>query len=107
MTTVLPPRATTTAAPRPGTLASAIATLSDEERALLEFESANPVNGQAKNRVILSTFGMPVRRYYHLLLRVIESPAAMNEYPEVVNRCLRDETLQASETLWGRTHSTI
>jgi hypothetical protein len=110
MTAVLPSRQTSAtrsapAAPRPGTLASAIQTLSDADRAVLEFELANPENGQAKNRLILSTFSMPVRRYYHLLLRIIESPAAMDEFPQVVSRCLRDERLQADETLWGRMHA--
>lgn len=108
MTAILPSRTTatsTSSAPRPGTLASAIATLSDSDRAILEFELANPDNGQAKNRVILSTFGMPVRKYYQLLMRAVEAPAAMNEFPEVVNRCLREQALQSNETLWGRTHA--
>ncbi|WBU37936.1 DUF3263 domain-containing protein [Homoserinibacter sp. YIM 151385] len=105
MTAVLP----TTTAPiqtaRPGTLASAQPVLAELDRRILDFEVENPVNGQAKNRLILSTFSMPVRRYFHLLQRVIETPMAMEEYPQVVARCLRDPRLQADETLWGRAHA--
>lgn len=104
MTAVLPTPTTNPAAARPGTLASAQPTLSADERRILDFELENPQNGQAKNRLILSTFSMPVRRYYHLLQRIVESPVAMLEYPQVVNRCLRDPQMMAEETLWGRMH---
>ncbi|QDZ14749.1 DUF3263 domain-containing protein [Humibacter ginsenosidimutans] len=63
--------------------------LSDRDRAVLDFEARGWKHAGAKEQAIRSQFGLSAARYYQLLGRVIESPAALVHDPMLVRRLQR------------------
>jgi hypothetical protein len=65
------------------------AELSDRDRAILEFERRWWKHAGAKEQAIRDQFGLSAARYYQVLGRVIESPAALVHDPMLVRRLQR------------------
>jgi hypothetical protein len=63
--------------------------LSDRDRAILEFERRWWEHAGAKEQAIRDQFGLSAARYYQVLGRVIESPAALVHDPMLVRRLQR------------------
>lgn len=63
--------------------------LSDVDRQLLEFEARSPRRPGIKEDAIRQQLGLTPMRYYYRLDRLIDSPAALREYPQLVNRLAR------------------
>ncbi|PZU36694.1 MAG: DUF3263 domain-containing protein [Microbacterium sp.] len=67
--------------------------LTDDERAILAFEGEWLRHAGAKEQAIRSDLGLAPARYYQLLGRLIDSPAALAHDPMLVRRLrrLRDQ----------------
>jgi hypothetical protein len=65
------------------------AEFSDRDRAILEFERRWWKHAGAKEQAIRDQFGLSAARYYQVLGRVIESPAALVHDPMLVRRLQR------------------
>ncbi|NNC11664.1 DUF3263 domain-containing protein [Planctomonas sp. JC2975] len=63
--------------------------LSERDRAVLEFERRWWKHAGAKEQAIRDQFGLSAARYYQVLGRVIESPAALVHDPMLVRRLQR------------------
>lgn len=63
--------------------------LSERDRAVLEFERRWWKHAGAKEQAIRDQFGLSSARYYQVLGRVIESPAALVHDPMLVRRLQR------------------
>lgn len=63
--------------------------LSAQQRAILEFEEANPGHSRGKEDEIRAQFGHSPARYYQILGNLIESPVALVESPMLVGRLQR------------------
>lgn len=77
--------------------------LSDRDRALLDFESRWDAHGAAKEEAIRRELGLAPARYYQLLERVIDAPEAAAVDALLVHRLrrLRDASLRAREARSG------
>jgi hypothetical protein len=71
--------------------------LSDEHRALLEFERDWPIGRAGKDEAIRTQFGLTPARYYQVLGFVIETEPALKYDPLLVTSLLRarDHRLRA------------
>jgi hypothetical protein len=69
--------------------------LSDDERALLEFEKQWWRHAGAKEQAIRDRFDLSATRYYQLLNELLDRPAALAHDPALVKRLRR---LRASRT---------
>lgn len=59
--------------------------LSETETALLEFETEHHAEGPGpKDAAIRAEFGISPRTYYQRLNRLIEKPAALAEFPQLI-----------------------
>lgn len=74
--------------------------LSDRDRMLLQFEERWPRHTGTKESAILNELDMRVPRYYQLLGRIIEDPAALAAEPMLVHRLLRARAAKS----WARAH---
>lgn len=63
--------------------------LTERDRAVLEFERRWWKHAGAKEQAIRDQFGLSAARYYQVLGRVIESPAALVHDPMLVRRLQR------------------
>ena len=63
--------------------------MTDDERALLEFEERHPRDGGRKLDAIRAQFDVSAARYYQLLFRVAALPEAAEQYPMLVKRIQR------------------
>ncbi|WP_240977647.1 DUF3263 domain-containing protein [Planctomonas sp. JC2975] len=63
--------------------------MSERDRAVLEFERRWWKHAGAKEQAIRDQFGLSAARYYQVLGRVIESPAALVHDPMLVRRLQR------------------
>lgn len=63
--------------------------LSELEKQILVFERQWWKQAGAKESAIQQTFGLSPTRYYQLLNRLLDSPAAMEAEPAVVGRLRR------------------
>lgn len=63
--------------------------LTARERALLDFEADWPAHQGRKETAIRETFGVSAARYYQLLARLLDEPAAATYHPLVVARLRR------------------
>ncbi|WP_424462848.1 DUF3263 domain-containing protein [Pseudoclavibacter helvolus] len=63
--------------------------LTDHERALLDFEDANPRQNTAKTHAIRERFGMTATAYYVAISGVMRTADAVMEMPQVVHRLER------------------
>lgn len=66
--------------------------LTDSDRAILEFEASAPRghrNIGAKEEAIQATFGISPVRYYQKLNLLLDSPAALEQAPQLVRRLQR------------------
>ena len=66
-----------------------VAQLTERDRAVLEFERRWWKHAGAKEQAIRDQFGLSAARYYQVLGRVIESPAALVHDPMLVRRLQR------------------
>ena len=66
--------------------------LTDQQRAMLDFERQWWSTAGGKDTAIVERFGMSSVRYYQLLNRVLRSEDAMRYDPVTVNRLLRIST---------------
>lgn len=62
--------------------------MTDDDRALLDFEEAHPRNTNRKEAAVAEQFGIPLPRYYQRLLRLIERQEVVAEYPQLARRIL-------------------
>lgn len=60
--------------------------LSDSDRALLEFESRAPRNVSAKEEAIRSELALTPVQYYFRLNALIDAPDAAAEFPVLIHR---------------------
>jgi hypothetical protein len=63
--------------------------LSDDERAVLDFERAWWTLDGAKEALIVDRFGFTADRYYQVLNALLDRPEALEHDPLVVRRLLR------------------
>ncbi|MGI8938927.1 MAG: DUF3263 domain-containing protein [Iamia sp.] len=63
--------------------------LTDRDRAILDFERSWWTQGGVKERAILERFSLSTSRYYALLAEIMEMPAAMDHDPLLVRRLHR------------------
>lgn len=63
--------------------------LSDRDLAMLDFEAHRPVHDGAKEERIRRELGVTPARYYQLLGRLLDEPAALEHDPMLVNRLRR------------------
>lgn len=63
--------------------------LSDEDRAILDFERVWAHQGGPKDRVIEMTLGLPAQAYYERLRRLVIGGSATSYDPLTVKRVLR------------------
>jgi hypothetical protein len=63
--------------------------LSERSRAILDFEGEWPAHGAAKEDAIRARLEIEPARYYQLLGRLIEDPAAVQYAPMLVGRLRR------------------
>lgn len=61
-------------------------TLSDSDRALLDFEARAPRSLGAKEEAIRQQLGLTPTRYYQRLNLLLESPEALTYAPQLVRR---------------------
>jgi hypothetical protein len=73
----------------------AASTLDDRDREILDFERRWWRHAGAKEQAIRDTFGLSATRYYQLLNRLLDEPAALAHDPVLVGRLRR---LRASRT---------
>jgi Protein of unknown function (DUF3263) len=74
--------------------------LSPRERAILDFERDWTRQAGAKEEAVHSEFGLTAARYYQVLNRLIDSPAALAYNPMLVKRLQRmRETRTNARTL--------
>lgn len=66
-----------------------VATLSERDRAILDFEHHRWRDAGEKHHAIRQQFGISAARYYQLLGVLIDSPAALAEDPLLVKRLQR------------------
>ena len=66
--------------------------MTDDDRALLEFEEQHPRDTGRKDAAIAETFGLSPARYYQRLLHVVGQSDALEAYPMLVKRVLRRQT---------------
>ncbi|MFM6974289.1 MAG: DUF3263 domain-containing protein [Agromyces sp.] len=81
--------------------------LSDEERAVLEFEARHPEVGPAKNQAVRTQLQLSPVRYYQLLSRLADSGDALQFDPVLVHRLrrIRERELRERSTRAApRTH---
>lgn len=79
---------------------SADAQLSVRDRSILDFERNWKRHAEAKEDAIQSEFGLTFARYYQVLNRIIDSPAALAHDPMLVKRLQRmRETRSSARTL--------
>ncbi|MDQ1121460.1 DUF3263 domain-containing protein [Microbacterium trichothecenolyticum] len=80
-------------------------TLSDRDRAFLAFEGEWRRHGGAKEEAIRAEFALTPARYYQLLGRLIDTPAALAHDPMLVRRLrrLRDDAAEQRQERLGRT----
>lgn len=62
------------------------ATLSDSDRALIDFEARAPRSLGAKEEAIRQELGLTPTRYYQRLNLLLESPEALAYAPQLVRR---------------------
>jgi hypothetical protein len=63
--------------------------LSDRDRAILDFERRGGKRGGSKEQAIRDQLGLSSARYYQVLGRIIDSPAALIYDPMLVRRLQR------------------
>lgn len=63
--------------------------LTDHERALLDFEDANPQQNWAKTHAIRERFGLTPTAYYVAINGLMRTADAVMEMPQVVHRLER------------------
>ena len=66
-----------------------LAQLDERGKQILAFERRWWRHAGAKEQAIRDTFGLTTTRYYQLLNRLLDSPAAVAEDPVLVNRLRR------------------
>jgi hypothetical protein len=66
-----------------------VATLDERDRQILAFERRWWRRPGAKDQAIRDTFGLSTIRYYQLLNRLLDEPAALAEDPVLVGRLRR------------------
>ena len=66
-----------------------VSSLDDLERRILAFERRWWRRPGAKEQAIRDTFGLTATRYYQLLNRLLDEPAALAEDPVLVTRLRR------------------
>jgi hypothetical protein len=66
-----------------------MAELSDLDRALLDFETAHPRAGVAKDEAIRRALNMSSARYYQLLFKLVDLPAVVERDPLLAARVQR------------------
>lgn len=69
-----------------------MASLSELDRSILEFEDRAPRAGGRKDELIRSELGLTPMRYYQRLNILIDVPAAVAEYPMMLGRLRRVRT---------------
>ena len=80
-------------------------TLSDRERAILDFERGWWLEPSAKGPAIRARLGISPSRYYELLNQVIDDPDAAQYDPLVVARLRRARSERRRARVEGRTTS--
>lgn len=80
-------------------------TLSERDRAILDFERGWWLEPSAKGAAIRERLGMSPTRYYRLLNQVIDDHAAADYDPLVVRRLRRARSERRRARLEGRTTS--
>lgn len=63
--------------------------LTDLDRAILDFEAQRWRYAGAKEQAIRDQFDMTATRYYQVLARLLDDPAALAHNPQLVNRLRR------------------
>lgn len=63
--------------------------LTDDERALLDFEAHAPASPGAKEAAVRRELGLGVTRYQQMLNALLDRPAALAHDPLLVGRLLR------------------
>lgn len=63
--------------------------LTDEERALLDFEASAPTSPGAKEAAVRRELGLGMTRYQQMLGRLLDRPAALAHDPLLVGRLVR------------------
>lgn len=64
-------------------------TLSSRDRSILDFEREWKRHAEAKEDAVRSEFGLTYARYYQVLNRIIDSPAALTYDPMLITRLQR------------------
>lgn len=72
-------------------------TLSDRDIQILDFEDAHGPHTGRKQLAIYDDLGLRPARYYQLLNRIIDNPAALAERPLLINRLRRIRDENAAE----------
>lgn len=68
----------------------------DEQRALLDFESAAPLSPGLKEAAVRERFGVSMARYYQVLFETIDTRPALEHDPLLVRRLQRLRDSRAS-----------
>lgn len=63
--------------------------LTEQEHQLLEFEESHPRHTRAKEDLLRSEFGLSPARYYQTMSTLIDTAAALRDYPLLVRRLRR------------------
>lgn len=75
--------------PPPDQLPDRASELSERDRQILAFERRWWRHAGAKEQAIRDTFGLSATRYYQLLNRLLDEPAAVRDDPVLVHRLRR------------------
>lgn len=76
-------------APRSEPVTQEVSALGEREKHILEFERRWWRHPGSKEQAIRDTFGLSATRYYQLLNRLIDDPAALRHDPVLVGRLRR------------------
>lgn len=60
--------------------------MTDDDRALLDFEEAHPRNTNRKEALVSEQFGIPLARYYQRLLTLLKEQEVVAAYPQLAKR---------------------
>lgn len=88
------------------TTAATTAALPPRDRSILDFERDWQRHGEAKLDAVQSEFGLNSARYYQILNRIIDSPAALAYDPMLVRRLQRVRDSKASARTLQSPHHT-
>lgn len=82
------------------------AALSTRDRSILNFERDWQRHAEAKQDAVQSEFGLSSARYYQVLNRIIDSPAALAYDPMLVRRLQRVRDARTSARTLQNPHAT-